>query len=410
MTLTIRQFGWKRTALAGMSIMLAGALAAGCSAKAADGGTKSVKVAAVATQQADDKVEQDADVVSSSQVSVITKTGGDVAEVLKKRGDTVQQGEIIFRIDSSDAERNREKNQLSRANLQAQIDKNTVDIATNKSVLRNTIEKLQLQIADLQKAYNNARNDYDAGLVNKSQVEKAETQIKTAQLDLDTAQKQLANLENTDPLAPLRTQIQSTDVAMQDIEKSLSDFNVKAPISGILTELTPEQGVTVPAGYVAGQIQQTNPIKVHADLTEAEMKYVRGKTEVSFTLPNSTETLKGTVQYLADVMSPQSKTYVLELTVPNSDQKLKSGMRVKLQLGGDAKQTVVVVPTASIVKDGNDSYVYIVAGDQAEKRKVTLGRTWETNREALSGVKAGEQLVVLGQQELKDKDRVVVKQ
>lgn len=116
--------------------------------------------------------------------------------------------------------------------------------------------------------------------------------------------------------------------------------------------------------------------------------------------------MTGTITYLADVMSPQSKTYVLELSVPNPDQKLKSGMRVKLQLGGGSTQDVVTIPTASIVKEGNDNYVFVAANDQAEKRKVTLGRVADTNREVTDGIKEGEQVIVSGTQDLKDKDKI----
>jgi len=399
---------WKRVSVTGLAILLTGALASGCSVSGAGNGPKSVKTAPAVKIEMSDFKEIDADVVSSSQVNIITKVGGDVKELLKKRGDTVQQGEVLFRIDNTDALRNKEKLELSRENLQAQLDKASQDLATNRSVLKNTIEKLQLMLDDAEKTYNNIRNDYDAGTASKTQLDKAEMQVKTTRLDLDTAKKQLANLEEADSLASLRIQLQSSEVALQDIEKTLSDYEVKAPISGILTDLNPEAGVTVQAGYVAGVIQQLNPIKIHADLTESAVKLVRGKTEIPFTVQGSDSKMTGKVTYLADVMSPQSKTYVLELSAENPDNKLKSGMSVKLQIGGDSKQNVVAVPVASIVKEGNDNYVFVVNGDQAEKRKVTLGRVSESNREVTSGIKEGEQVVVLGQQDLKDKDKVTL--
>ncbi len=396
--------------MTGLVVLVSGALAAGCSVSNAGEGPRSVRTEQAVKAKMSDQTEIDADVVSSSQVNVVAKVGGDVKELLKKRGDVVQQGEVILRIDSTDAQRNREKTELSRENLQAQLDKTSQDLVTNKAVLKNTVEKLELTLADLEKTYNNTRNDYDSGLVTKTQLEKAETAVKTTRLDLDTAKKQLANLEQTDSLASLRIQLDSTEVSLRDIDKTLSDFEVKAPISGILTDFNPEAGMTVQAGYVAGVIQQQNPIKIHADLTESAVKLVKGKKELPFTLQGASDKFTGTVTYLADVMSPQSKTYVLELSASNADMKLKSGMRVKLQVGGDSTQDVVTVPTASIVKEGNDNYVYVVNGDQAEKRKVTLGRTGDTGREVTSGVKEGEKVIVSGQQELKDKDKVAVRQ
>ncbi|WP_186446253.1 efflux RND transporter periplasmic adaptor subunit [Paenibacillus cremeus] len=400
---------WKKSMLAGLVLVMATAAAAGCSAvSAGEAGPKQVKVSKVQTMKMDDKTEQEADIIAYSQVNVVTKAGGDVAEVLKKRGDNVEAGDVLFRLDSTDAMRNKEKNRLAKQNLQSQLDKTSQDIVTNKGVLKNTIEKLQLQIVDLEKTYSSVHNDYDSGLVTKAQFDKAETQLKTAKLDLDTAQKQLANLESTDSLASLRIQIESTDLSMQDIDKSLADFEVKAPTSGVLTDLYPEKGVTVTAGYVAGVIQQLNPIKIHADVTESAAKLVRGKKDIAFTVPGSEEKLTASVEYLADVMSQPSKSFVLELSAANPDRKLKPGMRVKLQLGGDGKQDVLTVPQAALVKEGNDNYVFVLSGDVVEKRKVMLGRTSGTAREVTSGVKDGEAIVVSGQQELKDKDKAVV--
>lgn len=402
------KYRWKRVSLTGLVILLSGALAAGCSASNAGQGPKPVKTAQAAKTAINETQEVDADVVSSSQVNVIAKVGGDVKEIVKKRGDYVQQGDVILRLDNADALRSKEKAELSRQNLQAQLDKTGQDLATNRGVLKNTVEKLQLQLADQEKTYNNIRNDYDAGLASKTQLEKAETLLKTLRLDLDTAQKQLANLDATDPLASLKIQLESSEVSLKDIEKTLSDYDVRAPISGVLTDLTPEAGVTLKSESSIGVVQQLNPIKIRADLTESAMKLVRGKSEIPFTVQGTDLKMTGAVSYLAEVMSPQSNTFVLELSAQNPDLKLKSGMTVKLQLGGNAAQDAITVPISAIIKEGNDNFVFVVNGDQAEKRKVTLGRVHDSSREVTSGVKEGEQVVVLGQQELKDKDKITL--
>ncbi|MEK8130369.1 efflux RND transporter periplasmic adaptor subunit [Paenibacillus filicis] len=406
-----RNSAWTRVTLVGMVVLLSAA-AAGCSApSSAQSGAKTVRVAKVSSGLVTGAKELDADIVSSTQVNIVSKLGGDVIEVLKKKGDSVNQGDVLFRLDSSTAARNRDKTKLTKDNLKAQIDKTSNDIVTNKAVLRNSIEKLTLQIADLEKAYNNARNDFDAGTVQKTQVEKAESALKAARLDLDTAQKQLANLESTDALAPLRIQMDSSDLALLDIESTLNDFEVKSPISGVLTDFSPEAGMTVPQGYTAGVVQQLDPIKVHADVTEAMLKQLSGKQEIPFTVQGSNDKLSGKIVYVADVMSLPSKTYVVELSAPNPQRKLKPGMRVKLQLGdGGGSQSVLSVPNAALVQEGDASYAFAVVDDHVEKRKLTLGASTENGREVTGGLKDGELVVISGQKDLQDKDQAVVSQ
>ena len=69
---------------------------------------------------------------------------------------------------------------------------------------------------------------------------------------------------------------------------------------------------------------------------------------------------------------------------------------------------VPVIPSLSIVREGGDSFVYIVNGETVQKRKVELGRLNETNQEVISGVKEGEILVISGQHQLKDQDKIKV--
>ncbi|NOU95200.1 efflux RND transporter periplasmic adaptor subunit [Paenibacillus sp. LMG 31456] len=402
-------WAWKSTVTPAVMILLCAAVTAGCSVTSAkEAQLRQVKVVPVAKQAMEGLVEQDADVVSSSQVNVTVKVGGDVLQLLKKRGDAVRQGEVILKLDATDMERSKRKTELTREGLQTQLVKTREDVATNKAVLKNTISKLGLQIADLEKAYNNLRNDYDQGIAAKNQLEKAETQWKTSILDLDTAQKQLANLEATDPLATLKIQLETTEVGVEDIDKTISDLEVKAPINGILTDLFPEQGMSVQSGYVAGVIQQLDPVKIHSDLTEAQVKLARGKSEVSFTLPGSNDKFQGAVTYLADVMSPQSKTFVMELTAKNDGFKLKPGTRVKLLLGDGGKQDALALPTSAVAQDGNEMYAFVLAGEQVEKRKVTLGRAVNGYREVVSGLKEGEPIVISVGQGLQDKEKVEI--
>jgi predicted transcriptional regulator len=81
-------------------------------------------------------------------------------------------------------------------------------------------------------------------------------------------------------------------------------------------------------------------------------------------------------------------------------------MRVQVQLTSEEEQIVAAIPTLSVVREAGETYVFVLVGDTVEKRKVELGRLNGLVQEVLSGVKEGEQLVVSGQHQLKDKEKV----
>ncbi|MEB3101732.1 efflux RND transporter periplasmic adaptor subunit [Ferviditalea candida] len=398
---------FKRLGFSLFITMLSLVVLSGCAASQ-DKTVTSVKVAQAGNQTVDQAMEEDADVVASTEVNVVLKAGGDVKQIVKNKGEFVKQGDLIMQLDDSDALRAKEKAVLALRNLQSQLDKTESDIAANKRTIQNSMEKLQLQIKELQKNYSSIHNDYDQGLATKKQLENADTQLSSAKLDLNSLQIQLDNLNSTDPSAPLRLQVDTARVSLQDMESTLSDYQVKAPIDGILTDFELKVGMNLHAGQAAGTIQQLNPIKIQANLTRDEANLVRGQTEIPFKLSDGSAAKKARVSFLSDVMSPQNQTYALELSVENSDQKLKPGMKVKLILGAGQKQTVLTVPKSSIVIEGNNSYVFVVSNSAAEKRKVVLGKDLGINRIVISGVKDGEQIVVSGQNRLKDREKVQI--
>ncbi|MCD1261661.1 efflux RND transporter periplasmic adaptor subunit [Paenibacillus athensensis] len=397
-------------------VALSAALVAGCSAKpaaapeaqaaAAQQQVKTVKTAKVEKQKIGDPLEQVGDVVSSVRLDVVAKAGGEIVEVLKKRGDAVQKGDVLFRLDPVDVELQKEQSDLSIRSAEAQLKKAREDVDNGKTELKNAIVKLETAVSDLEKAYNRTHNDYDAGNATQAQLDQARTQLSNMQLDLDIQRKKLQTLENTDSLATVEMQLESAKLGSRSAVRALSNLEVKAPASGVLTDLTAEVGMTITPGFRAGEVQQLNPVKIKSTLTETAAALVRGKSSLVFYIPDVTDKQEAKVTFLSDVMNSQTKAYDLELEVANADGKLKPGAKAQIVLTSDSEQIVPVVPTLSVVREGSDSFVFVLKGNTVEKRKVELGRLNEANQEVLSGVVADETIVVSGQHQLKDQDQV----
>ncbi|UJF35178.1 efflux RND transporter periplasmic adaptor subunit [Paenibacillus hexagrammi] len=280
--------------------------------------------------------------------------------------------------------------------------------ANNVADMKDNITTMETTVSDAEKAYNKTRNLYDQGQASKSDLDAAENALDKVKRSLDSLHRQLKALQETNTLAQAETQLESAEVNKRSIERALDNLEVKAPTSGILTDLNVEVGQSVTAGYRAGEVQQINPVKIKSQLTEASASLVRGKTELTFYIPDVLDKTTAPITYLSDVINGQTKAYDLELEIPNPDGKIKPGSKAQIQLTKEDEQIVPVVPTLSIVREGGDNFVYILNGDIAEKRKVELGRLNETNQEIISGVKEGEILITSGQHQLKDKDKVQV--
>lgn len=372
---------------------------------------KSVKVIKAVKQKIGDPVEHAGDVQSSVQFDVVAKAGGDIESILKARGDMVQEGEVLVRLNSTEAKFQRDKANLAVETAQAAIGKAKErarkDLENQKRNLDLSIQKLEQSLVDMTKSYNKTKNDYEVGLANKAQVYQAEVQLRNAKFDLEQLkQKKNMIVAPDDSISELETQLKDAQISLLQFEQSMTYLEVKAPVSGILTELPLEAGMTVQAGAKLGVIQKVDPIKIKAFLSGDETKYVANKTELSYYIAGEpAQKGKGKVSFLSKVIDPDAKAYELNLEVANKDMLLKPGMKAAIQLTDEQDQIVVTIPTYSIVKEGDDSFVFVLAGDRVEKRKVQLGRVNEPLQEVLSGVKEGEQ-VVTNPNDLKDKEKV----
>lgn len=383
---------------------------AGCSAQeidtpggaAAEPSLKVVKTAPVGTIEWERRSELAAEVVPFLELNVVVKADGDVVRVLKKRGDAVLKDEAILEIDKTDILRDKEKADAGFAAAQEQLDKAQKDLADAKKEIALGISKTELSISELERDYAKLRNDYDQGLVDKNRLVIMETRLKQARLDLELLHDKQRTLETSNPLSQAQYQLRAAELALEDVERALSYHLVQAPVSGILTYMPAEEGMALQRGITIGKVQQQNPVKIKAQLTDAVRLQVQERTELTFAYPATGQTFGGKVIYLSATADQQTKTYELELQADNDQGLLKPGSRVQLLIEDRADTASLAVPAAAVMSDVEGPFVYVANGDRAEKRQVAVGKAKEDWIEITQGLSGHEEVVVSGQHRLTD--------
>ncbi|MZQ85261.1 efflux RND transporter periplasmic adaptor subunit [Paenibacillus sp. 5J-6] len=392
----------------------AAVLASACAAPGSKGAAtvslapKAVKTEAVKKQKISNPIEQVADVAAGTTLDVVSKANGEVLSVVKKRGEYVEKGEVLFVIDNKDALSAQRKSQLALKSAQESLQQARDNKVNNRKDLADNVARSQTALTNAQQDYNKTRNDFDAGTVVQHQVDQMKQALDNAQMNLDAAQSKLSAFDNSDSISSAQTQAESASLSLEDATRSLENYEVKAPGSGVLTDFNVVVGQTVSAAAgKVGQVQQIDPIKIKTELTETNYQLVKGKQELVFYNPDTPDK-KGTakISYLAPIMSTATKTYTLELEVPNSDHGLQPGNRFMVQLTTETEEQVVSIPTLSVIREESDTFVFVEQGDQYVKRKVKLGRISGEFQEVIDGVKDGEKLVISGQNTLKDGQKV----
>jgi RND family efflux transporter MFP subunit len=103
------------------------------------------------------------------------------------------------------------------------------------------------------------------------------------------------------------------------------------------------------------------------------------------------------VTRVASAADPQTRTFTVEVSVPNLEQRLQPGAFAKAKFVIESSQAALRVPQSSLLSQEGVYSLFVVKNDTAYARTVTLGLKNETMIEVLTGVQSGEEVVSLGQ-------------
>ena len=174
-----------------------------------------------------------------------------------------------------------------------------------------------------------------------------------------------------------------------------------SPINGIVTARNYDSGDMI-GGEPVVTIEQMSPVKLLVNVSESFYTRVRKGMDVNVKVEvYGDEIFHGKVSLIYPTVDPQTRTFPVEIKLPNKDLKVRPGMlaRVTMNFG---TQNHVVAPDLSIVKQAGsgDRYIYVYKDGKVSYNKVLLGRRMDDKYEIISGVSDGDQVVVAGQSRL----------
>ena len=220
----------------------------------------------------------------------------------------------------------------------------------------------------------------------------------------------------------LRTQKRAADegviqarTGLQQALETRDEANVRAPFRGVIGRLNVEVGDMVgPSVPIAVVVDQT-PLIARVQIPERDIGLVsEGQSAAVSVAAYPTETFEGTVRRISPIIDAVTRMGEVEILLPNTDERLKSGMFATVEIEVDRHSDVLMVSSDAIVQEaslgaedfsGNVTrsyYVYVKRGDRARRVDVQLGYTTGNNVEIASGLAATDSIVVLGQHLLQD--------
>ena len=200
---------------------------------------------------------------------------------------------------------------------------------------------------------------------------------------------------------------------LKALEQRLARTTITAPISGILDDRLVEVGTMVSPGTPVARVVQVDPIKILAGVPERfALDIANGaKASVQFDVM-ANEAFEGTITYVGATVDQGSRTFPIELTMPNPGGRIKPEMVANIEVVRQVLGEAIVIPQEAMVRVENGYTVFVAQGEGnqavAEARPVTLMTTQGNEAVVSEGLSPGDRLIVVGQQQVANGDHIRV--
>ncbi|QEW07052.1 efflux RND transporter periplasmic adaptor subunit [Nitrincola iocasae] len=311
--------------------------------------------------------EYAARVQGSREIEVRARVAGVLEERLYVEGQVVEQGTPLFRIDPEIYEIELQRASAERANARAELNQ------TNREWQR--ISALYQQNA-------------------------------VSQRDRD-------NSMSARELAEARLALTEAGVAAAEL--NLSYTQVEAPLSGITGLESLPEGSLIERGTLLTQVTQQDPVHVRFSLPErdaaiqqAARRAMRGEPlngtrEARLQLPDGQiYALVGRIDFTDSSIDPRTGSVSARAVFPNPDGELVPGQFVRVRVDMQTLGSAFVIPPESVGQGPQGPQVFVIENGQAHSRIVELGPVTAEGQVILSGLQAGDLLVISGQVMLGD--------
>jgi len=243
----------------------------------------------------------------------------------------------------------------------------------------------------------------------------ASSQFYQAQAAYLNAQKNFERMKNL--LAEGAISQQSFDqvetgfeVARANFDAARNTVEITSPISGVVTALNVSIGDLANPQMAMATVANIGRMKAKFNVGESDVPslYV-GQSAQIFSEMNPEVIQTGKIFQLSKSANIQSRTFEMQAMFSNTkDRWFKPGMFCRVNVNMKTKKDALVIPLAAVVKADNSEGVYLINGGKSYYKTIATGITDGILVEVISGLKAGDLIVTLGMNNLKDGTVVVI--
>lgn len=370
-------------------------------------------------------------------VNISPKTSGRLTELLVEKGDRVKEGQVIARMEDTEIRTQLIEAQANLSRQEARLSEllagsRPEDIAQGHARLSQTEARLaqllagsrlediaqaqaQLEAAQAKERLAVARLERNRqlladGAIAEDKLDEATADAESAAANSQEAINQLAKLKNgsrPQEIAQARAEVAVAKAQVLRVQSQMQDSVVVAPFSGLITQryasigafVTPTTSASSSASATSTSIVAlATGLEILAELSEVDISKIKvGQMVQIRTDAYPQKVFQGRVRLIAPeaVRTNNVTSFQVQIAIETGQEKLLSGMNVRLTLLGSSIPQALVVPNVAVLTQNGKTGVLVPNQENKPKfRPVTIGPVIGDKTQVLNGVKVGERVFI----------------
>ena len=366
-------------------------------------------------------------VVAHHKIAVGAKVMGRVAWIGVEKGDKVQQGQTLVKLEDSEFRAQVNQARANMASAQARLDQlRTGSRPQEKLKDKAGVLQAEATLRNAEAEYERTEKLYRSGVSSKAELDRVTAERDTARALLEAARQSSAMTDigpRTEEIRAAQAQVQQMKAALEYAETQLAATQIQAPVSGTVLQRIVERGemVTPSAFGESGartsvvSLADLNDLQIELDISQADFARLKMEQRAEI-IPEAYPNLKysGYIAEIAPEANRAKATVQIKVKVENPDEQLRPEMNARVNFlaegtkGETGSVSRVLVSKQAIVRRDGGSFVFVIKGNKVEQRSVRLGDETGDLFVVLEGLSGGESVAVKGVDGLKDGSRVKV--
>jgi HlyD family secretion protein len=365
-------------------------------------------------------------IVAAHRIEVAAKVVGKVKWIGVDKGDRVQEGQVVVRLEDDEYQAQLEQAKGQLANLQAKLDEALHGSRPEEvSQALANLESARAEMDNSKVTLERARSQVGEGLVAKQSLDDAQSRYDSAAYKVNSLQKayELVKLgPRQEQIDSLRGQVQQAKGMLAYAETNLANTVIRAPVTGTILARAVEKGEFVTTSFVGERgakgyvvsLADLNDLEVELDISQNDFaKLHSGQQAVVTTDAFPDRRYDGFIKEISPEANRQKATVQIKVKVRKPDQYLRPEMNATVAFISDdtrvtsahpyaAGKPIVMAPESAL----RSGAVFVFLDGRALRRAVKTGAVSGSLVRIEGGLIGGEDLIVNPPAGLKDGDRV----